>query len=373
VLKSRAPDSAAWLYVDLRVLRTLGVLRTALNKKSDNPPAELLVGGILGAIPDASYVTAVLELDSSHIKLSATLPGDPRVVAKTREFYFGADGNGAAPPLLSPPQTLLTLSSYRDFASLWRHAPDLFDERINARFAEAESKLATFFGGRSFRDDILGNIEPGLQVVVARQQFPQAGVTPAIKLPAGAAVLRMKKPDETTRNFKITFQSLIGFLNIVGGMNGLPPLDLNSEKRGDALVISTEYLPPVKTETHGEAPIHHNASPTAIFVGDWMIISSAKPLALEVLGELQRQPATSQVVNSRVVVDGKVAQTVLSDNRGPLVARNMLDKGHDRPAAEKEIDLLLKALRYIDRSSVQLTANDRSLELAVELVLASAK
>ena len=72
-------------------------------------------------------------------------------------------------------------------------------------------------------------------------------------------------------------------------------------------------------------------------------------------------------------VDGKVARTVLTDNRGPLVARNMLDKGHDRPAAEKEIDLLLKAMRYIDRSSVQLTANDRALELAVELVLASAK
>ena len=56
--------------------------------------------------------------------------------------------------------------------------------------AEAESGLATFFGGRNFRDEILGNLQPGLQLVVARQQFPQAGVTPAIKLPAAAVVLR---------------------------------------------------------------------------------------------------------------------------------------------------------------------------------------
>jgi len=127
-----------------------------------------LIGGVLGALPDAPYVTGALELSSSRIKLTATLPGSPRVVAKTREFYFGPEGNGTAPPLLSPTGTLLTLSTYRDFASLWRHAPDLFDDRINAHFAEAESKIGTFFGGRSFRDDILGNLEPGLQVVVAR-------------------------------------------------------------------------------------------------------------------------------------------------------------------------------------------------------------
>jgi hypothetical protein len=373
VLKVRGPDPSAWLYVDLRMLRTLGVLRAALGKKSDNPAAELLVGGILGAIPDAPYVTASLKLESSRAVVTAALPGNPQTIAKTREFYFGAEGNGAAPPLLAPQQTLLALSSYRDFASLWRHAPDLFDERINARIAEAESKLNTFFGGKSFRDDILGNIEPGLQVVVARQQFPQSGITPAIKLPAGAAVIRMKKPEETMRNFKITFQSFIGFLNIAGGTNGLPPFDLNSERRGDALVISAEYVPPVKAETHSEAPLQYNASPTAIFVGDWMILSSARPLALDVLAELQRQPTTYQAVNSRVVVDGKVVQSVLADNRGPLIARNMLDKGHDRPAAEKEIDALLKALRYLDQSSIQLKANDRSLELDVELVLTTAK
>jgi hypothetical protein len=356
----------------LRLLRTFGVLRAAVGKKSNNPVAELLVGGILGSIPNASYVTASLESKPSHLLVTAALPSNPQAVAKTREFYFGADGNGVAPPLLAPQQTLLGLSTYRDFGSLWRHSPDLFDERINAQMAEAESKLATFFGGRSFRDDILGNIEPGLQLVVARQQFPQSGVTPTIKLPAGAAVLRMKKPEETMRNFKITFQSVIGFLNIVGGMKGLPPLDLNSEKRGDALVISTEYLPPIKVEMRSEAPIHHNASPTAIFVDDWMIISSARPLALDVLAELQRQRTTTQAVNSQVVVDGKTAQALLADNRGSLIARNMLDKGHDRPAAEKEIDALLKALRYVDHSSIQLKAKDRSLELAVELVLTTA-
>ena len=87
-----------------------------------------------------------------------------------------------------------------------------------------------------------------MQVVVARQEFPQDGVTPAIKLPAAAVVVRMKKPEETARIFKITFQSAVGFLNVVGGMNGIDPLDLNSEKVGDALVVSSDYLPPPRTQ-----------------------------------------------------------------------------------------------------------------------------
>ena len=38
------------------------MLKAALNKKSNNPLAEMLAGGILGALPDAPYVTASLDL-----------------------------------------------------------------------------------------------------------------------------------------------------------------------------------------------------------------------------------------------------------------------------------------------------------------------
>lgn len=373
VRRDRPEKPAAWLYVDLRLIRLTGMLKAALSKKSNNPPAELLAGGILGALPDAPCVTAALELDASHLKLTAGLPADPRAIAKSREFYFGAEGNGAAPPLLRPQESLLALSTYRDLASLWRHAPDLFDERINAKMAEAESGLATFFGGRNFRDEILGNLQPGLQLVVARQQFPQAGVTPAIKLPAAAVVLRMKKPAETTRVFKITFQSLIGFVNITGGMKGLPPLDLNSEKTGGALVIGTEYVPPDKIESRNEAGIHFNASPTAVFIGDRFILSSARSLALELAEQVQRESPAAADINTNLLVDAKVTHTALTDNREPLIARNMLDRGHDRAAAEHEIDGLLRALAGVDQSSVQLTSDGQRLRLTIAIALVPPK
>jgi hypothetical protein len=72
--------------------------------------------------------------------------------------------------------------------------------------------------------------------------FHITGITPAIKLPAAAAVVRMKHPGETSRLFKITFQSFVGFLNIAAAQKGVGPLEMNTEKIGDALMISSpEY------------------------------------------------------------------------------------------------------------------------------------
>src|SRR5262245_17353568 len=87
VLTSRSGRPAVWAYADLRVLRQLGVLSAAAKKKSDNPLVELLAGGVVGLLPEASHATAGLDVSVSKIKLTATLPGDSQHVAKPREFY----------------------------------------------------------------------------------------------------------------------------------------------------------------------------------------------------------------------------------------------------------------------------------------------
>lgn len=368
--QTRTGKSAAWLYADLRLLRILPGVRQALNKKSNNPPLEILAGGIIGAIPDAPYVTASLDMQAWGLKLTTTLPCQPSEAAKKREFYLGGEARGVAPPLLAPQRTLLSLSTYRDFASLWRHAPDLFDDGINAKFAEAESGLTTLFAGRNFREDILGNLQPGMQLVVAQQEFPPTGITPAIKLPAGAIVVRMKNPEETAKIFKITFQSVVGFANVTGGMKGLDPLDLNSEKIGDALIVSAAYLPPKDEAKRKEAALHFNASPTAAFIGERFILASTRSLALELVEQVQKNAELKLGVNTNVTLDGKIGRAALTDNRGPLIAQNMLEKGHDRAAAEQEVDHLLALLKHFERSSLGLTVKDRSLELTLEVLLA---
>ncbi|MFN0019820.1 MAG: DUF3352 domain-containing protein [Pirellulaceae bacterium] len=368
VLKARPANPTAWVYGDLRPVRALGILKTALNKKSDNPPAEILAGGILGALPDAPYVTAWLDVEPNRIALSASIPGDSTALAKKREFFFGTDGKGTAQALLSPKETALSISTFRDFSSMWKNAPDLFDDGINAKFAEAESQLTTLFAGRNFRDDILANLEPGMQIVVTRQRYADGSPVPAVKLPASAIVVKMKSPPETSRMFKITFQSLVGFLNITGGMNGLTPLEQNVDKVGSGTVYSSEYLPP-KDGAKNEAAIQYNASPTIAFIGDKCIISTSKTLATELTDLVQKPSSPLQNINTALKVDGQIVRQMLVDNRDSLVAQNMLEKGHGRDAAEKEIDALLKAMLGLESSSLQLLSKDKTLQLTLELKL----
>jgi hypothetical protein len=367
VYKERPAEAALWSYVDFRLIGAVGMFKDLASRKSDNPVLELLAGGVIAALPDAPYVTGTLNFDGKTLGLTFAMPANVPAAAKRREFYFSADGNGQAPPLLAPKQTILSLSTWRDFASLWRHAPDLFNEQVNAGFVQAEAGLSTFFSGRNFRDEILGNLQPGMQLVVARQEYQD--VIPALKLPAGAIVVRMKNPEDTARIFKITFQSAIGFLNVVGGMNGVDPLDVNAERTDGLVVVTAEYLPPKDEALRKAAPPQFNVSPTAIFVGDKFILASSKSLAMEVLESVRREPAAVKEVNTAIQADLGVLHAILTDNTESLVTQNLLQKGHDRAAAEKEIKGLLDALGHFQTTSMKLLADENSLKFSWDVEL----
>jgi hypothetical protein len=163
-------------------------------------------------------------------------------------------------------------------------------------------------------------------------------------------------------------------LNVAGAQNGIESLDLNIEKVGEALVVSGVYLPPGDAKTHGEAGLNYNASPTVAFVGDRFILASAKPLALELVQHVQHPaPAADSKANTLLQLDGQIGVRSLTENRGPLIAQNMLEKGHDRSAAETEIDRVLAAIRHFEGAALGLSVGNASLDLAVEMRLAAGK
>ena len=98
-----------------------------------------------------------------------------------------------------------------------------------------------------------------------------------------------------------------------------------------------------------------------------------RPLALELAEQVQRESPAEMNINTSLLVDAKATHAALTDNREPLIARNMLDRGHDRAAAEREVDGLLRALAGVDQSSVQLTADGRRLQLSVAIALTPEK
>jgi hypothetical protein len=374
----------AWGFADLTSLREAGFAKKVLSEKSDNFAAELLLGGLLETLHDASTITATWSLDAGGTKLSLAAPHDPTSVSEERGFFFGPDSKGTALPLLQSTNTLASLSAYRDVSQLWLRAGDLFNSNVNDELAQAESTLTTLFSGRDFAEDILGAMQPEVRIVVERQEFDGSQPTPALRLPSFALVAQLRNPEVMQKELKRTFQSLIGFLNVAGAMNGQPQLDLGMESNGSQQFFTAQYEPEVDRDRSSEAPIQFNFSPSLAFVNGEAILSSTIPLAQRLANQLSdatskgtttsdadTQFASNHIgSNTLLEIDAQALRESLVDNRKQLIAQNILEKGHSQEEAEAEIDTLLSLLNLLDRFRVQL-AFEQQATLDLDLRLAN--
>lgn len=360
-------DPSGWAFVDVETLRNRGVAKELFQGRSDNPVTELILGGLLSNLQYTSFATAALELKNKHVRLTLASPHDRAWAGDSREFYFGPNGVGVAPELLTAKETVLTLSTYRDIAGMWLYADDLFDQNVNDQFAQAESALSTLFSGKDFGEEVLGALQPEIQLVVTRQDFGERVPQPAIKLPAFAGVLRLKEPDTMRDEFRRTFQSLMGFLNVIGAMESQPQLDFEVEKSESQQILTSSYVPEGSQQQSRQAPINFNFSPAVAMVDDRMVISSDTQLARDLTNTQVDGKADGKSINTHARLDAAVLHDILADNRSQLIAQNMLEDGNSKEEAEEEIDALLEILRWFRQATLQLETADEQLRLQVQV------
>lgn len=363
-------ESSVRGFLNLDVLREVGDIRNALDRRSDNPGAELIVGGIQSALQQAPWASGELTLQTAGVRLTFSTPLQDDWIPEERRWFFGPESAGRAPELPEIPETLLTLSAYRDVSEMWLRAGDLFDENMNDQLAEADSNLTTLFAGRDFGEDILGSFEPEIGFLAVRQQFDDVTPAPAIRLPAFALVLRMREPETMTRELRRTFQSMIGFFNVVGAMQGQPQLELDMERTDDGELVTSSYIPEEDERESTQAGIIWNFSPTVGFRGDHCVISSSAALARSLVHAVHGEPALHPSANTRLTLNADVLRTVLADNRAQLVSQNMLEEGHTRDEAEAQIALLLDIVHNFRSTELSLETARNQLRLNMELLLA---
>jgi hypothetical protein len=359
-------DASGWAFLDVNAMRDRGVAKDLFKGRSDNPATELILGGLLANLQHTPRITAELELKSTHVGLTLTSPHDANWTGAAREFYFGPQAAGVAPTLLSSDDTVLALSAYRDIAGMWLHADDLFDQNVNDSLAQAESGLSTLFSGKDFGEEVLGELRPEIQVIVTRQDFTNRTPQPAIKLPAIAAVLRLRDPDTMRDDFRRTFQSLMGFLNVVGAMNGQPQLDFQVERGESEQVLTSNYIAEGSEQQSRQARINFNFSPAVAFVNDRMVVSSDTQLARD-LHHIDDIGQAGANINTRARLDATVLHDILADNRSQLIAQNMLAEGNSKEEAEEEINALLEIVKWFRQGTLQLDTADKQLQLHVQV------
>lgn len=362
---SRNEDAQAWAFGNLQAVRDVRAGNKIFEGRAENPLVELLVGGIQSTLKHSPYVTSSLTVATSGLKLQFASPWQADWVPEERSYFFGPDNSGEAPVLPEVSETLLTFATYRDVSEMWLRAGDLFDEQMNDKLAEADSSLSTIFAGKDFAEEILGAFEPQMGLIVTRQDFDDVMPVPAIKLPAFALVMELREPETMRAELRRTFQSAVGFFNIVGAQNGNPQLEMDMQKEGDIDLITSRYLPEKKERDSTSARIIFNFSPSVGFSGSRFVLASTATLAQQLSAAPASEAGTG--VNTGMALNAPVIGDALSDNREQLISQNMLSEGHSREEAEAAIDLLFEIVRGFKGAGLNLDREGDQLELTLSL------
>ncbi len=362
-------EPAVWSWVDLGTIRDAGLAKGLEKNQTPNPLAELLVGGVLTNLRQTPYVSASLYVTGEATRLEFSAPHDNEWVEEFREYWFGPDGKGTADSPLETESTILSVSTYRKVSEMWLRAGDLFDERMNDELAKADATLTTFFAGKDFGEDVLGSFGPTMQILVNRQDFSDVLPKPALKLPSIALAGRLEKAEETRTELRRTFQSMVGFLNVIGAIQGNPQLDQDVDIYRDNKIYTASFIPEPDENDSERARIQFNFSPSLAFAQDRFFITSTKQLARDLVDAAHNEQTTrGEASNTAIRLNAKALGEALADNREQLVAQNMIKKGQTREESSREIGLLLEALALFEGLSfdVKTTGGELKLELSIQ-------
>lgn len=354
-----AAGQVAWGLLRMDAVRQAPKLQAALRKQSNNPLVELFVGGILETLKDTPVLTGGLHVQEDQWRLRFELPRVSQS-SELRNWFFAQPSAPAVP--LRPQGTIASLVMNRDVAGMWIARDELFDEATRAKLAQADSGLGLYFAGRDFGTQVLGEIGPEWQFVVARQQFGEGQPTPSIKLPAAALIVQLKQPDAFASTLLLGYQKVIGLANLVGAEKGNPQLLLGGEDYQGVSISKATFLAPADLDNHA-ASIHYNASPSCARVGDRFIFGTTLGIVKSVLDAMKKSRQQAFSGQTLLWVDLHEAAAALDDNRPALVSQNMLKEGNSREEAEGEIGLLLTLLETIRNAGVQLKAENNSISL----------
>ena len=365
---ARRPAAALWAFADLNAVRKDDHARKQLTSPAVNPLAELLAGGIQSILQHAASLTAEFTMGEDALQLSVRSPWNAKWIPEQRAWYFGSE-QSQAPALPDVKHALLTSGTWRDVSAMWLRSDDLFDENMQDQLASADNTLTTLFAGKDFGEDILASFQPEIGLIVTRQDFSRVSPRPTIRLPAFALILQLRDPDRMTRELRRTFQSIIGFFNVVGAMEGRPQLEMDIEKFSGAELISSVYLAEPGEESSEDAEIYYNFSPSAGFSGSQFVLSSTRELAREIL---QADPVAAQPSgrpNSYLRLSAPVLRQVLEDNRDHLISQNMLEQGHAQDEASAQVSLLLGIVDWFEGAEVRLERTEDALRLQLDVSL----
>lgn len=368
--RAAGPDPVATAFVNLQVLKAHPPVAEAL-EASDNPLTALLFAGVMQSLRAANWVGMGLDIDGDALKLQ--IATDDRATDTPDMAAFAKPsrpGQGALPGLKVPRQ-IAGLSLYRDLHAFYGAKDDLFADRTSGLIF-FENMMGIFFTGRDLTEEVLGQLEPEIRVVVAEQDYDPAIGTPALQIPSFAAIFRMKDPERFSVIMEEAWQKGLGLINFTRGQQAEPGLILDKPiHSGTKFTMS--YFSTVEESGTTDLDARFNYRPSLATLGDYLVLSSTEDLTRDLIDALKAEMAGPAEVlaqtHSLLEIDAVQLASILDANRPNLVRQNMIDDGNTRDEAEAQIGLILTIVEYLGQASLTLGAREGLSAASLELNL----
>lgn len=345
---ARGDAETLWSWVDLARLRDFqrllegdqGLLE--LERAAAKPEVQFLFGPTLALLGSATSIGLSLRVDGEDAALSVQGFGVPKGPASAllpdAQAQFAARAPGAG--------DVLGAQLYRDLRGLFAGRGELFPPQTQPAFAEAESTLALFFGGRDVAEQVLPHLSPWFELVAREVDFAQ-GAVPDAPLPALALLAHVDDPEALGADLVAAFQTAISLVNVDRAQKAMPSMRLELIPHAGTTLTSARFAPP---EPGTGVDLRYNLEPACALVGDTFVIGTHRALVAELATECAaggaRAPTRDEA--ERLRLSGRALEHLARSQRELLVLGRVFDEGRERAVAEGEIDLLIGLLGRLE-------------------------
>jgi len=363
--------AAATAFVHLKPLLSIPGIAGLLEKARANPLAALTFAGISESLRNSNWLSLGLDVEGTTLTLRAASDGKIAGANNPAAFALPAQAGAGTWPNLSVPGRIAALSVYRDLQRFYAAKDTLFPERTSGLIF-FENMMGIFFTGRDLTTEVLAETEPEIRIVVAEQRYDPAVGTPQVKLPAFAAILRLRHPEQFGKVVEEAWQKAVGLINFTRGQQALPGLIIDRATHGQTK-YTVAYFSTADVNDKTKLETRFNARPALALPGPYVILSSTDGLArdlIEVLGREAGQPVRpSAETHSLVEISGTQAAAAFQANRDTLVRGDMIKKGKSQAEAEAGIDMLITLTKLIEQVKLNVGMEEGLTQASLRLKL----
>ena len=349
--KAASPQAAANVFVNLKPLMGVPNIARLLESQRANPLAALVFAGITESVRNSNWLNLDLNVEGKTLAVQALTDGRISNSTNAATFSMPPSAGDGAWPNLSVPGRIAALSLYRDLRGFYAAKDTLFPERSSGLIF-FENMMGIFFTGRDLTTEVLAETEPEVRIVVAEPRYDSTAGTPQVKIPAFAAVLRLRHPEQFGKVVEEAWQKAVGLVNFTRGQKALPGLVIDRPTYHDTKYTVAAFAP-ADANDKAKADTRFNARPALAMPGQYLILSSTDSLACDLIDALRREAKGAVTplaqTHSALEIDGSSGASALLASRETMIQGDMVKKGRTHEQSAAGIDMLITLVKFVDQ------------------------